>query len=195
MARNRTFILCTLAVLLVVISASAVNAVSGEPNIRVGLDKGKSVASFRIYSGTYEVIEGPTGLPIAYLREGEVCTVVKEGPTLNVSCLSDNLTSPYSGPVIVRPVDSGKDNIFSYNNIKYRGSLVVYNGDQGLIVVNSLPVEDYLYGVVGKEMGYDAPLEALKAQAVVSRSYALSNRGSGLYYDVGVDTATQVYGG
>lgn len=56
----------------------------------------------------------------------------------------------------------------------YRGSIEVsqYNGK--LAVINELPFEQYLYSVVGSEMGSGWPLEALKAQAVVARTYALT---------------------
>lgn len=58
---------------------------------------------------------------------------------------------------------------------KYRGDLELsqYNGE--LAVINELPFEEYLYSVVGAEMGGSYPLEALKAQAVISRTYALAN--------------------
>ncbi|WP_432776634.1 SpoIID/LytB domain-containing protein [Brevibacillus gelatini] len=55
----------------------------------------------------------------------------------------------------------------------YRGEMELseYNGH--LTVVNELPLEEYLYGVVGSEMAPGWPLEALKTQAVLSRTRAL----------------------
>jgi len=55
----------------------------------------------------------------------------------------------------------------------YRGSmeLTTYNGR--LALINELPFEHYLYAVVSNEMGGSFPLEALKAQAVAARTYAL----------------------
>lgn len=63
----------------------------------------------------------------------------------------------------------------------YRGSIELreYNGE--LAVVNELPLEQYLYGVVGSEMASGWPLEALKAQAVLARTRAL---GQGNKYGV-----------
>ena len=54
----------------------------------------------------------------------------------------------------------------------------------------------YLYGVVGKEIGYGYHIEATKAQAVAARSYAIGNISSrNTYYDVTATTSSQVYGG
>ena len=77
----------------------------------------------------------------------------------------------------------------------YRGSLVVHSSGGSLSVVNHVGLEPYLYGVVPWEMPPSWAAEALKAQAVAARSYALvSARGSGSF-DVYDDTRSQVYGG
>lgn len=54
----------------------------------------------------------------------------------------------------------------------YRGSLTVYDGEQGLRMVNELPLEEYLFAVVPSEMPASYPEEALKAQAICARTYA-----------------------
>ena len=77
----------------------------------------------------------------------------------------------------------------------YRGSLIVVPRDSGgLYAINSVPLEAYLRGVVPNEMPADWPAEALRAQAVAARSYALATADGGLWdqYD---DTRSQVYGG
>lgn len=56
----------------------------------------------------------------------------------------------------------------------YRGGFELSQYSGLLAVINELPFEAYLYSVVGSEMGSGWPLEALKAQAVAARSYALS---------------------
>ena len=62
----------------------------------------------------------------------------------------------------------------------YRGSLRVLVNPRGLVtVINRVDLEEYLYGVVPAEMGprrYDE-IEALKAQTVAARTYALAHRG------------------
>ncbi|HZO87611.1 MAG TPA: SpoIID/LytB domain-containing protein [Chthonomonadaceae bacterium] len=79
----------------------------------------------------------------------------------------------------------------------YRGSLEVRVAAGRLRVVNEVPLETYLRGVVGSEMGGGAPLEALKAQAVASRTYALRSLGQWASegYDLRDSTDSQVYGG
>ena len=77
----------------------------------------------------------------------------------------------------------------------YRGALVVASSRGSLSAVNRVGLEPYLYGVVPWEMPSNWSLEALKAQAVAARSYALvSIRGSGSF-DLYADTRSQVYGG
>lgn len=80
----------------------------------------------------------------------------------------------------------------------YRGTIgVKKDGKGGLDIVNVLPVETYLYGVVPQEMSSGWPLEALKAQAVVARTFALYQREKNRDhpYDVSATTSSQVYGG
>ena len=82
----------------------------------------------------------------------------------------------------------------------YRGDIRLVLNPRGRInVVNALPLEDYLRGVVPMELSPGAypEIEALKAQAVAARSYALSRVGRHLAegYDLVDDTRDQVYGG
>jgi len=55
---------------------------------------------------------------------------------------------------------------------KYRGRIEIAEGDNGLLIVNELPLEEYLYAVIPSEMPTYYGLEALKVQAVCARSYA-----------------------
>jgi SpoIID/LytB domain protein len=74
----------------------------------------------------------------------------------------------------------------------YRGSLQVDVVNAKLRAINFVGLEQYLYGVVPSEMPYTWHPEALKAQAVVARSYALATRRSGAF-DLYPDTRSQVY--
>ena len=85
-------------------------------------------------------------------------------------------------------------------NKRYRGRILVYLNDRGsLNLINELPVEDYLRGVVPSEMGPEQynQLEALKAQAVAARTYTLRNLGEFARegYDICATPRCQVYGG
>ena len=81
----------------------------------------------------------------------------------------------------------------------YRGAVSVRRtaGKAGLTVVNTLPLEEYIYGIVAKEISPAWPLEAVKAQAVAIRTFALYNLGKHADdgYDVCATADCQVYGG
>jgi len=77
----------------------------------------------------------------------------------------------------------------------YRGALmVVPRGDGGLYVINAVPLEGYVKGVVPNEMPSEWPADALRAQAVAARSYGLATDEDGPF-DQFDDTRSQVYGG
>ncbi len=80
----------------------------------------------------------------------------------------------------------------------YRGKIRLRkNANGGMDVIGVLDVEDYLYGVVPREMPPQWHSEALKAQAIAARTYALYQKGKNKNgdYDVIATTTSQVYGG
>jgi stage II sporulation protein D len=87
-----------------------------------------------------------------------------------------------------------------FNDKPYRGRLEVFANERGaLTVVNVIGLEDYVRGVVPNELspGSYPAIEALKAQAVAARTYALRNRGqfAAEGFDLLPTTRSQVYGG
>ncbi len=85
----------------------------------------------------------------------------------------------------------------SAKNKWYRGIIIVQNKNKKLTVINQVELEDYLKGVVPSEMPSGWELEALKAQAIAARSYALANLGkrASLGYDLKDTPEDQAYGG
>jgi stage II sporulation protein D len=85
----------------------------------------------------------------------------------------------------------------SVNGTRYRGSISLHNIAGSLYVINSLKLNEYLYGVVPVEMPADWPIEALKAQAVAARTYALYHimKQKNMLYDLDATTSSQVYKG
>jgi stage II sporulation protein D len=79
----------------------------------------------------------------------------------------------------------------------YRGSVEVWNTSEGLRVVNEVPLEEYVRGVMKVEANPEWPLEVLRAQAVVARTYALYERlvDPGAPYHLHATTASQLYRG
>lgn len=79
----------------------------------------------------------------------------------------------------------------------YRGSVQAIATNNRLVVVNHVNLEQYLYSVLGSEMSSTFPLEALKAQAVAARTYALyrSQSTSKKLFDLDNTQISQVYRG
>ena len=111
------------------------------------------------------------------------------GPALKVKVDQTQPAKALPGPLVFLPGATP----LKYGGKQYRGQLQV-NAGKSLQLVNSVGLEPYLYGVVPREVPFLWPAEALKAQAVVARSYALAVRKTGAY-DLYADTRSQVYGG
>jgi stage II sporulation protein D len=108
-----------------------------------------------------------------------------------------------AGEVPERLTPSGTDFV-RFKGKRYRGTLRTINTDSGVLVVNTVPLEQYLKGVVPLELGERPAAEraAMEAQAVAARSYTVSRliasrggRGRSEHYDLVPSTADQVYGG
>lgn len=107
-----------------------------------------------------------------------------------------------NGKVYIIPnEDTGKIVLHSLKRSQgtpsYRGIMEIRCTGEGLVVINELLLEEYLYAVIPSEMPANYPLEALKAQAICARTYAYANIYSpGLpQFDAHVDDSTgfQVY--
>ena len=77
---------------------------------------------------------------------------------------------------------------------RYAGKLKIFVVNNEMLVVNSLRMENYLSSVVGSEMPTKWPMEALKAQAIASRTYALKQKGNSIF-DIDSTKRNQVYNG
>ena len=77
---------------------------------------------------------------------------------------------------------------------RFSGKLNLFVLDTEILVVNVLKIEKYLSSVVGSEMPTKWPIEALKAQAIASRTYALKQKGNNLF-DIDSTQNNQVYNG
>lgn len=89
-------------------------------------------------------------------------------------CVLSNETFLGCNEVIVKSKNNGKINVLNITRNRqpqYRGELYCYLEEEGMVLVNELPVEEYLYGVVPSEMPSSYPLESLKAQAISARTY------------------------
>ncbi|MFN2532875.1 MAG: SpoIID/LytB domain-containing protein, partial [Pyrinomonadaceae bacterium] len=121
-------------------------------------------------------------------------------PSRELIASSSNKRLFNSSMPVVFASDNEQTSPVRFNDRPYRGRIEVFTNLHGsLTVVNELGLEDYVRGVVANELspgGYPA-LEALKAQAIAARTYALRNRGQFMSqgFDLLPTTRSQVYRG
>lgn len=158
-------------------------------DIRVCLQTSTAAAEFTVISGEYSVQGGSLKQQeLATAAAGDVIKINKEAAGFTVYLNGQNIGSSALSMLLLA---TDNDCVMQYGTRQYRGSFsLLTNG----YLLNVLDIEHYLYGVVGEEIGYNVDFEALRAQAIVARSYAAFNMGS-TYYDVLAGTASQVYGG
>lgn len=101
----------------------------------------------------------------------------------------------FNSPVRFIPKKSKK--FIRINGRRYRDTVVVRNEKGKLTVINELGLDGYLFGVLPVEVSPKWPMEALKAQAIVSRTYVLANLGKygSKGYDMSSNVFSQVYRG
>ncbi len=85
--------------------------------------------------------------------------------------------------------------VVSVAGVAYRGGLLLRAVGAKVKAINVVDLEDYLRGVVPAEMPVNWPAEALKAQAVIARTYAVSRLSPGADYDLCAGEQCQVYAG
>jgi len=106
----------------------------------------------------------------------------------------------YSGPIKIVPVGNTKI-IVVFNGQKYRYrrniEIDIDKEHRKLNVINIISIEEYLYGVLKKEISPRWPAEALKAQAVAARTFAIFNMNKYIDrgYNICASTDSQAYGG
>lgn len=137
--------------------------------------------------GDYEIQGNLPGV----LKDGETMKLQRESPELSGGSMKLLPENPENRLKILS-LTRGQ------GNPAYKGSLAVYEDEKGLRMVNELPLEQYLCAVVPSEMPSSYPQEALKAQAVCARTYAVVQMQAQKRKDLGaqVDDSVsfQVYG-
>ncbi|MFX3634884.1 MAG: SpoIID/LytB domain-containing protein [Candidatus Pristimantibacillus sp.] len=171
----------------------------------VAVRKGSSDVSYSVMVGaaadtaTLELIKKKAGAAGGGLKQAtsEAYMLLKNDHTLTAKAA--NPLSLYMFPskskVWIAPASKDTIKLAERYSRTYRGEFELSEFNGKLAVVNELPFEQYLYSVVGGEMSASWPQEALKAQAVAARTYALY-QGSGYQIAHVVDSVnSQVYGG
>lgn len=191
-----TVLLVTAMVLWAVPALAANYSSLPGQEVRVLLSGSSSASSYSISigSGTYSIasISDPSRT-LDTVTAGDSVTFTRNGSggyTVTTPNGSQNGSSAFMA------IPKSSDDCFVFNGTSYRGCFKAMYSGSYYYAINQINVEIYLYGVVGKELGYGLNENATKAQAVASRSYALANySSSNTYYDLTSTTASQVYGG
>ena len=136
------------------------------------------------------------GSPLGSAIAGDqwIVAAVRGGVRAERQSGSMNVTT--EGPLVATPLERGA--LLTFNGRRYRGELLIYAANRGVVAVNRVAVEDYLRGVVPLEIGERTAAEraAVEAQAVAARSYAYTHLGArGQRYDMLSTVEDQVYGG
>ncbi|MDJ0553802.1 MAG: SpoIID/LytB domain-containing protein [Microcoleaceae cyanobacterium MO_207.B10] len=154
------------------------------------------VLRIAIQEGAQEVKVGSS--TSATVRDGAGRAIGELPPTKGFAA------TPKSGKVALENLISGqmwiepKENGYVWIGDRwYRGRTHLIPHKEGVTAINYVNLEEYLYSVIGAEMNGNWPQEALKAQAVAARSYALHKRqeNTSSFYDLGNDQLWQVYQG
>jgi stage II sporulation protein D len=169
----------TFIILLICLAAGGSAAASRPETIRVAIIKGAE--TLRI-EGTGILLTDGRGEPLRLEMPIEVKRV-RDGITVNGRSVAGLVAS---APVRV-----------AVNGKGYRALIEVSALEKGLLVVNELPLEEYLIGLINCEISSAWPMEAVKSQAVIARSYAvyqkLARRGAP--YQLESSVMDQVYEG
>ncbi len=124
---------------------------------------------------------------------------ITEGPSRPIWMLLDNNLLPLGRDASLWFIPASPQSFLSFNGRSYRGLFILKGTPKGVVLINKLNLEDYLKSVVAGELNPEQfnALEALKAQAVAARTYALKNMG--LFKDYGYDLLdtprSQLYSG
>lgn len=164
------------------------------PEIRIGLLTGASRLDVVGDSGL--AILDADGATAAAAEPAVPWRVRIEGPRLAAEGAQGWKLTQQTSLTFVPRATGG---LLQLNGRSYRGRVSVSRDRSGLTVVNTVGMEDYLAGVVGAEMGRrdSSDAEALAAQAIVSRTYAIRNLGKRVAdgFDLYATVVDQVYGG
>ncbi|MEG3438726.1 SpoIID/LytB domain-containing protein [Pannus brasiliensis CCIBt3594] len=144
------------------------------------------------------VVIGVSSPAIVTDRNGRGLKTIAPGEGLWVSPDGSGLKMGDSSlPEVIFVQPTTRDGLVYVDDRWYRGKVLLVSRGSSLLVVNHVNLEEYLYSVVGSEMHSTAPAEALKAQAIAARSYALVHmiRPASPWFNLGNTQRWQVYKG
>ncbi len=192
---NKNFLFLGICIFSLLISTNNILILSAEkqPILRVGIFLNQTEiniggdGAFKIYN-----------LKSNNLVSEEVNKIIKILPhDKGIEILGKGV---YSGPITIVPVGNTKIIIvFNGQKYHYRGNIEIDfdKEHKKLNVINIIGIEEYLYGVLKKEISPRWPAEALKTQAIAARTFAIFNMNKYIDegYNICASTNSQAYGG
>ncbi len=162
--------------------------------IKVGLSTGTKEIKMAS-SVSAEIYDGLRNKLLYEIRPMKIYEFKTKGDELAVM-INRKAVGLGTNQIIIRTKEEG---FLCAKRTWYRGDFVINNMGSTVTLINDLPLEDYLKGVVPSEMPSKWNEEALKAQAIAARSYAVATKNAGKHGSKGFDvldtTADQAYGG
>ncbi len=173
----RIYIITALFLFALPLAGEAVFVKKGD--IRVAVFKG--VNSVRIDGSGIEVVDGYGNR--LYPSFPALVTKDKEGL--------------YVAGLTVRSLRASAPESLKVNGRRFRDTVEITSSDKGLLVVNELPLEDYIAGIINSEISSQWSMDAVKAQAVVARTFAVFQREArkNMPYHLESTVLDQVYAG
>lgn len=174
--------------------------------------KQKGIAAYPVYTGSWQVWTG------FYINQNTAQQDITSSVQSKLGGGSYNVTAPSANQIVLQastgdtmmvfgsdtshlqahPKNENSPYSFKLNSKSYRGDLEIrrFSGSD-MTAINSIPLEQYLYGVIPNEIESYSHTEALKAQAVAARTYTINNLGkrSKWDFDLCPNTSDQMYKG
>ncbi|MCW2955494.1 MAG: SpoIID/LytB protein [Thermoleophilia bacterium] len=178
----------------------------GPTSIRVLVKRGLTTQRYQMLGpGTlHQGLALPLDLAVddrvEFTREGNLLSVTRVRGAERTVISAPNAADGVIVPAIDGTVKTLFTPDFGPSGTRYRGTVTAYLNNEsgaggGVGTINTVPFESYLRGVVPREISASWHPEAIKAQAVAARSYALRGMLPGRRFDVYATTSSQVYGG
>jgi len=190
---NKYFLFLGICILSLLIFSNIVLTAEKQPILRVGifLDQTETNISG---DGTFKIYNLKSNVLVSEERNKGIKLLPHDQ---GIEILGKGV---YSGPIEIIPVGNTKIIVmFNGQKYHYRGNIEIDidKEDKKLNVINIIGIEEYLYGVLKKEISPHWPAEALKAQAVAARTFAIFNMNKYIDqgYNICASTNSQAYGG
>jgi len=190
---NNFFLFLGICIFSLLIFTNIVLAAEKQPILRVGIFLDQTETSIS-GDGTFKIYNLKSNVLVS---EGHNRVVKLLPHDKGIEILGKGV---YSGPIEIIPVGNTKIIvIFNGQKYRYRGNIEIDidKEHRKLNVINIIGIEEYLYGVLKKEISPGWPSEALKAQAVAARTFAIFNMNKYIDkgYNICASTNSQAYGG